>query len=351
MAQFHTLTIKDIKRETEAAVSISFNIPESLRETYNFKAGQYITLKALIDGNEVRRDYSLCVSPNSHQLKVTVKEVENGTFSTYANQKLKVGDALEVSPPNGRFIFEPDSNESRNIIAFAAGSGITPVMSILKTVLENEPNSSVYLVYGNKSVSDTIFYKELANLQNSYSEKFHQIKVFSRANEEGALFGRIDTSTINYVLNNKFKDVAFDLHYLCGPEEMINSVRKILQDQGVPQEKVLFELFTASVTPVETTLNVAEGETEITVIVDDEESSFTMQQSATILEAALNEGLDAPYSCQGGVCSSCIARITEGAATMRQNNILTDGELAEGLILTCQAQPTTPKIVIDYDDV
>lgn len=351
MSQFHKLTIQSITRETEKAVSISFNVPESLKENFKFKAGQYLTLRAIIEGNEVRRDYSICSSANSGLLTVAVKEVENGVFSTYANRNLKVGDSIDVATPNGRFIFEPDITEKRTIAAFAAGSGITPVIGIVKTLLEEELNSTFILVYGNKTPSDTIFYKKLNALKESYPSRFHLQEVYSQSNEEGALFGRIEKSVVNYVVKNRFKDFAIDDYYLCGPEEMINNVTETLTDNGVSKEAIHFELFTAPANTENEVIEVSDGNSQVTVVVDDEEITFEMPQNKTILEVALAENVDAPYSCQGGVCSSCIARITDGEATMRQNNILTDSELAEGLILTCQAQPTTAKITVDYDDV
>lgn len=351
MAQFHKLSVKNITRETDKAVSISFNVPENLKQAYIFKAGQYLTLRTNIDGKEVRRDYSICSSINSGLLKVVVKEVENGLFSTFANRTLKVGDDLDVATPNGRFVFEPYASKERTIVSFAAGSGITPIMGIAKTLLEEEPNSNFLLVYGNKTVSDTIFFEKIKILTESYSGRFYVQEVYSQSDEDGALFGRIEKSTVNYVLNNRFKDFVIDDYYLCGPEEMINNVTETLVENGVSQEVIHFELFTALVNSEVESIEVGDGNSQITVVVDDEEITFEMPQSKTILEAALAEDVDAPYSCQGGVCSSCIARLTEGEATMRQNNILTDSELAEGLILTCQAQPTTAKVVVDYDDV
>ena len=351
MSQFHKLTIQSITRETEKAVSVSFNIPESLKEDFKFKAGQYLTLRATINGNEVRRDYSICSSINSGLLKVAVKEVENGVFSTYANRNLKVGDDIDVANPNGRFIYEPDATKNRTIAAFAAGSGITPIMGILKTFLEEEPNSSFILVYGNKTPSDTIFYEKLNTLKESYPSRFYLQEVYSQSDEDGALFGRIEKSVVNYALKNRFKDFVIDDYYLCGPEEMINNVTETLTENGISNESIHFELFTAPVNTENEVIEVGDGNSQVTVVVDDEETTFDMPQNKTILEVALAENIDAPYSCQGGVCSSCIARITDGEATMRQNNILTDSELAEGLILTCQAQPTTAKITVDYDDV
>jgi ring-1,2-phenylacetyl-CoA epoxidase subunit PaaE len=351
MSQFHKLTIQSITRETEKAISISFNVPESLKENFKFKAGQYLTLRAFIDGNEVRRDYSICSSINSGLLKVAVKEVENGVFSTYANRNLKVGDDLDVATPNGRFVFEPDTTKRRTIAAFAAGSGITPIMGIAKTLLEEEPNSNFILVYGNKTPNDAIFYEELNALKISYPNRFYIQEVYSQCDEEGALFGRIEKSVVNYALKNRFKDFTIDDYYLCGPEEMINNVTETLTEKGITKEVIHFELFTTPVNTENKTIEVSDGNSQVTVVVDDEEITFDMPQNKTILEVALAENIDAPYSCQGGVCSSCIARITDGEATMRQNNILTDSELAEGLILTCQAQPTTAQVTVDYDDV
>ena len=351
MSSFHKLSIKNINRETSKAISISFNVPENLKEAFAFKAGQYITLKTIIDGQEVRRDYSLCSSPKSGELKVAVKEVKDGTFSAYANNQLNVGDVIEVAPPKGRFVFEPNDSKTKNIAVFTAGSGITPVLSIIKCALEEEVYSKVILVYGNKTTKDTMFLNELLELQHKYKDRFSIQFVFSQADEEDSIFGRIEKSTVNYVMKNEHKHVAVDAFYLCGPEAMIHTVKDVLTEHGIDENRVHFELFKAA-KPAEIEDHiVSTGNTNITVIVDDEETSFKMSQKQTILEASLDEDLDAPYSCQGGICSSCLARIKEGEATMKQNNILTDSEVAEGLILTCQAHPTTPTIVVDYDDV
>lgn len=351
MSSFHTLSVKAIKRETEKAISISFNLPDNLKDVFTFKAGQYITLKTKINGNDVRRDYSLCVSPKSGELKVAVKEVKDGTFSSFANNILKPGDNLEVAPPKGRFIFEPNDSKTKNIAAFAAGSGITPVLSIIKCALEEEVYSKVILVYGNKSTSDTMFLNELLNLQHEYKERFSIQFVFSQKDEDNSIFGRIEKSTVNYVMKNKHKHIDVDAFYLCGPEAMIHTVKDVLTEHGIDESRIHFELFKAAKPAEVNEDTVVAGKSKITVIVDDEETSFEMAQKQTILEAALDEDLDAPYSCQGGICSSCLARIKEGEATMRQNNILTESEIAEGLILTCQAHPTSSTIVVDYDDV
>lgn len=351
MSSFYKLSVKNIHRETDKSVSIAFNVPKILKETFAFKAGQYITLKSHIDNHEVRRDYSLCVSPKSGELKVAVKEVLDGTFSAYANNHLKVGDVLEVAPPKGRFVFTPNDSLTKNIALFAAGSGITPILSIIKCALEEEVYSKVILVYGNRTTSETMFMEELLELQHKHKDRFSIQFVFSQQDEEDALFGRIEKSTVNYIVKNKHKDVEVDSFYLCGPEAMINTVKDVLIEHGIDKERIHFELFKAAKQDELEKDEAPSGKTKITVTVDDEDTTFEMSQNQTILEAALDEDLDAPYSCQGGICSSCLARVKEGSATMRQNNILTESEVAEGLILTCQAHPTTSTIVVDYDDV
>ncbi len=352
MAQFHNLTIKSIENVTEQSVAITLDVPADLKDTFSFKAGQYITLKTDINGEDVRRDYSICASKNSGNLTVAVKAVENGTFSVFANNTLKAGDSIEVAPPNGRFVFEPNEVKTRTVAAFAAGSGITPILSIAKTLLEEEPFSNFILVYGNKSSKDTMFFADLVEMQAKYGNRFHVHFIYSQSREEGALLGRIEKSTVNLIVKNKYQGVTIEAFYLCGPEAMIHTVKDTLIENGIKEKAIFFELFTAPVVAEnENSVEDLSGNTKIKVLVDDEDFEFEMSKDQTILEAALKQDIDAPYSCQGGICSSCIARITEGDAKMRQNNILTDNEVAEGLILTCQAHPTSATIVVDYDDV
>ena len=350
MPSFLKLIIKEVKRETADAVSVLFNVPEELKSDYKFIAGQYINLKLTLDNQEIRRAYSICSAPESGELRIAVKAVKNGLFSQFANTKLKAGDVLEVGRPEGKFTFEPDAERQKNYVAFAAGSGITPVLSILKSVLKSEPKSSFVLVYGNKTPEGTIFHQELHDLQLQYVGRFFVHYVFSQAKAENALFGRIEKSAVNFVLNNKHKELAFDKFYLCGPEEMINTVSGVLKEKNVKESAIKFELFTSS-TQENQIHNSLEGHSKITVMVDDEEVSFEMSQKQTILDAALKQGIDAPYSCQGGICSSCLARVTSGSAEMTKNSILTDKEIASGLVLTCQAHPTSESIYVDYDDV
>ena len=350
MPAFKKLIIKEVKRETKDAVSIVFNIPTELQPNYEFVAGQYLNIRLTLDGEEIRRAYSICSSPESGELRIAVKAVKNGKFSQFANTKLKAGDILEVGKPEGKFTFEPQADRQKNYAAFVAGSGITPAISILKSVLKSEPRSSFVLVYGNKSPEETIFHQELHDLQSQYTGRLFVHYVFSQAKVDGELFGRIDKSTVNFVLNTKHKELAFDKFYLCGPEEMINTVSAVLKEHNVAEKNIKFELFSSSSAEnkIEKSL---EGHSKITIMVDDEETTFEMSQKQTILEAALKQGVDAPYSCQGGICSSCLARIKFGTAEMTKNSILTDKEIEDGLVLTCQAHPTSAEIVVDYDDV
>lgn len=350
MSSFYKLSIKEVRRETANAVSVLFNVPQELKPHYKFIAGQYINLKLTLDGEEIRRAYSICSSPQSGDLRIAIKSVSVGAFSTFANSKMKAGDVLEVGTPEGKFTFEPNPASQKNYAGFVAGSGITPVMSIMENVLDSEPDSTFVLVYGNKSTDDTIFHKQLHELQSKYTGRLFVHYVFSQAKIDGELFGRIDKSTVNYILNNKHKEFEFDKYYLCGPEEMITLVSDVLKEKNIKEKDIKFELFFAPKAdlPIDSSL---EGHTKITVMVDDEETVFEMSQKQSVLDAALKQGIDAPYSCQGGICSSCLARIKSGTAEMKKNAILTDKEIAEGLILTCQAHPTSNELYIDYDDV
>ncbi len=350
MSSFYKLAIAEIKKETPNAVSLLFSVPEELQANYRFEAGQYLTLKLTLDGNEIRRAYSICSTPESGELRIAVKAIKNGYFSRFANESLTVGKVLEVGTPEGKFTFEAEATRQKNYAAFVAGSGITPVLSILQTVLEKEPNSTFVLVYGNKSSDETIFYNQLHELQLHYVGRFFVHYVFSQQKMEGQLFGRIEKATVNFVLKTKHSEKDFDKFYLCGPETMITVVSDVLKENNIKEKDIKFELFS---TPASENTNVSslDGHTKITVLLDGDTTSFEMSQKQNVLEAALKQGLDAPYSCQGGICSSCLARITTGTAEMKKNTILTDGEIAEGLILTCQAHPTSNELVVDYDDV
>ncbi|MET6989565.1 2Fe-2S iron-sulfur cluster-binding protein [Sediminicola arcticus] len=349
MADFHSLTVHQVKSLTADSVAITFTIPKNLIQTFLFTSGQYITIKKEIKGIELRRAYSISSSPSCGNITIGVKKVDKGGFSDYANSKISAGDVLEVMPPEGRFLFKP-TDKVKNVAAFAAGSGITPIISIARTVLASNPKNKFMLVYGNKSYKETMFYTELVKLQLEYANRFFIYFICSQEQEADSLFGRIDVSTVNFALNNKHKDINFDDYYLCGPEAMINLVTDTLKEASISEDKIHFELFTSTEIMDELPEHI-EGQSQITITLDDEEFTFSMDKKTLVLDAVLKENIDAPYSCQGGVCSSCIARVTEGKAEMVKNQILTDGEIAEGLILTCQAHPTTPTLKVDYDDV
>ena len=349
MSNFHTLTVSEVKKETPNSVRITFSIPDDLSETFSFLPGHYITIKHSLNGSEIRRAYSICSSPASGRLSVGVKKVKNGSFSVYANEELEAGTSLEVMPPEGTFTLSPASDRTNHYMAFAAGSGITPILSIMTSVLEEEPVSRFSLIYGNQSLEETMFVDKIKELQEKYADRLQVEYLFSRKKEEFGLFGRIDRSTANYLLKNRLPQSEVHSFYLCGPEPMIETVTELLSERGIDANRIHFELFTSS--SEENSAAIGEGQTEITVILDDDTESFVMDKGSPILTACLDQGLDAPYSCQGGICSTCIARITEGKAEMRKNQILTDEEIEEGLVLTCQAHPVTPTVTVDYDDV
>jgi len=347
MGHFHTLSIKSIKRQTPKAVQVFLDIPQELKDEFQFKPGQYITLSTTIDGEEIRRSYSICTTPEEG-LAVVVKAIEDGVFSNHVNSHLKEGDSIEVMPPEGHFIIE-DQNENSNYCAFVAGSGITPVMSLVKSVLQNNSSSQFVLVYGNKSPEQTIFFNELLELQKEYAERLFVENIYSETREDNAHFGRIEKPTVNYVLKNKYKGLDFAEYLLCGPEPMIDHVQDVLKENAVAEDDIKYELFYSEKEGNE--VEHTEGKTKLKIIVDDEEHELIMDQDEVILNAILEQDIDVPYSCQGGICSSCLAQLKSGKAEMRKNQILTDEEVDQGLILTCQAQPQTPEVVVDYDDI
>ena len=346
MAVYHTLKIKNIKALTSEASAIGFEVPSSLKENFEFQSGQYINLKTTLNGEEVRRSYSLCSAPFENFLEVGIKRISDGLFSTHATQKLKVGDSIEVAEPEGRFLYD---NNSKNVTAFAAGSGITPIFSILKTTLNADKDTHFTLVYGNKTPKQTLFYDELKTLESEHPSQLKILWLFSQSNEKEGRFGRIDSSIVKYVLKNTGQlSTAF---YLCGPEAMIFEVKNTLLKNDISETQVYFELFSASKEKSTSKAASSSDLVALEIIVDDSTYNIESSSSNTILDAALNQKIDAPYSCQGGVCCSCIAKITEGSASMTNNQVLTDEEVADGLVLTCQAVPTSPKVVVNYDEV
>ncbi len=351
MATFYSLKITRIVPSTPNSVVISLGIPEDLKPIFAFQPGQYITIKIMLRGEEIRRSYSICSGTGDPEISVGIKKIEGGTFSVYANNALQVGDVLEVHPPEGRFIFTANPTLSRNIIAFAAGSGITPIMSIARELLTNEPSSNFILVYGNRSVKETMFYNEILSLIKAYKSRLKVHFIYSRQQEDDAMFGRIEAATVNYIIKNSYPSVHLDAAYLCGPEEMIQVVTQTLSSQGFSDSSIYSELFTPSEDSQTGLSEIPEGKAMVKGVVDDDAFEFVMTKDTRVLDAALENGVDAPYSCQGGICSSCIARVKEGQVEMVKNQILTDSEIKEGLILTCQSHPVSDVLIIDYDDV
>ena len=346
MSRLNTLIVGAVERLTSQSVVISLDVNNDLSSSYAYLAGQYIPLELEINGNKVRRSYSICSSPISGLLQVGIKEVPNGIFSTYVNRKIKKGDEIKAGIPEGRFTFD-SKNNSIPIMAVAAGSGITPIMSILRSFLDSTPNIPFTLIYGNKTLEKTMFYDELKSLE----DRFEALKIYWSFSEEkidGAGFGRIDSAFLNYVLKNSSNSYP-KLLYLCGPEKLIDYSKQFFLEKGFNENDILFELFTSSIQISKQKDNIEEG--LLNIKCDDVTHKLTLDQNKTLLEIALDEKIDVPYSCQGGVCSSCIARVTEGKVEMKNNQILTEEEIQEGLILSCIATPKSNKITIDFDDV
>lgn len=353
---FHTIKVKDVRKETPGCVSVAFDIPETLQKEFAFIQGQNITLKKNINGEDLRRSYSLCTSPDEKEWRVAIKQVDGGLFSTFANNDLKKGDELEVMTPSGNFYTELNPQHQKHYMAFAAGSGITPVISIIKTTLLREPNSRFTLVYGNRNRSHIIFFEELEQLKNRYMERFSLVQVLSREKTDTPLhFGRIDGQKLEEIA--RFIDYSrVDEFFLCGPEEMIFCIKDFLTARDVDGKKIHFELFSTAASKQKLAGQTAGNEetgpqSQITIMLDGREFTFglPMNSELTVLEAALQQGSDLPYACKGGMCCTCKARLLEGKVKMDVNYALEEEEVEQGYILTCQSHPLTEKIVVDFD--
>lgn len=355
---YQPLVVKDIRKETEDCVSIAFEIPSELQEHYQFKSGQYLNFKLNIDGEEVRRSYSLSSSPHENEWRIAVKQVENGKFSNYINNQLKVNDVIEVMTPIGTFTTEFNENNAKEYVLVAAGSGITPVISLAKTMLKKEPNSQVTLFFGNKGTNSIIFREQIEGLKNKYMTNFRVFHIFSREDLGYPLQqGRIDAEKFKQLLDSFCKGQTIDDVFICGPEEMIKNVQQVSLDFGVKKEGVHVELFSTNV-PTDSERKIEEEnqkdqpniQTEVTVIIDDDTFHYTMNSDQNILDAGIEAGLDLPYSCKGGVCCTCRGKVLEGEVRMDVNYALNDDEVERGYVLTCQSHPTTATVVVSYDD-
>ena len=359
MPVFHSLKISNIRQETDDTVSIAFDVPHDLHEEYQFNAGQYLTLKTVIGGEDTRRSYSICSGLFDDELRVAVKKIKGGLFSCFANDVLKEGDELDVMTPMGNVFTHLDATHEKHYVGFAAGSGITPLISIIRTILIYEPKSTFTLVYGNKNRKSIIFREGLIDLKNSFISRFNMINVLSREDQEIDLFsGRITGEKATQVMDKLIPGSGADEVYLCGPEEMINDVSDTLQSRGMSKDNIHFELFTSPTSAQGKKQDSESGNADlsgkmsnVTVIVDGDEFNFELDMGAeSILDAAMERGADLPFACKGGVCCTCRAKLIEGKVNMEINYSLEKEEIEEGFILTCQSHPLTEKIVVDFDE-
>jgi len=355
MSKFYPLTVAKVKHETRDAIAVTFAVPPELKTTFAYQQGQHLTLRALIDGEDVRRSYSICSAVQDETLRVAIKRTPGGLFSSWANEQLQAGVTLDVMPPMGHFNVPLDADSERHYLAFAAGSGITPILSIIKTTLLAEPKSRFTLVYGNRASSSVIFRDELTDLKDVYMGRLKLVYVMSREQQDIELFnGRITGEKCSAFLKHWIAIDDIDVAFVCGPEDMMHGVSKSLQEAGLPKERIRIELFAASIPKHEhkprPVVEGARHQTEVTVIMDGSAASFTMDKDKeSILDAGLRAGIDMRYSCKGGVCSTCRCKVVEGNVEMDVNYALEDYEVARGFVLSCQAFPITDKLIVDFD--
>jgi ring-1,2-phenylacetyl-CoA epoxidase subunit PaaE len=356
MSAFHTLRVRHVTRETRDAIVVTLDVPPELEDRFRFVQGQYLTLRATIDGAEVRRSYSICSAVGEGLPRVAVKRVADGTFSCWANENLVPGAAIEVAPPAGHFHLPLDGANRKHYLGFAAGSGITPLLSIIKTTLATEPGSRFTLVYGNRASSTVLFREELLDLKNRHMERLKLVFVMSREQQDLELFnGRIDGAKCDALFRHWIDLADVDAAFICGPEPMMHAVSAALQRHGLDKTRIKIELFaTVQPRPPRPRAAPREGsheQIEATAILDGRRHAFTVRRGAeTVLDAALRQGVELPYSCKGGVCTSCRARLIEGEVDMDTVYGLEDYEIARGFILSCQSFPATERLVIDFDD-
>ena len=356
MADFYNLKVSEIYKETKDTVVVAFEVPDHLKEKFKFKQGQHLTLRKEINGQDIRRNYSLCSSPIDNESKVAIKTIREGVFSNYAFNELKKGDELQVMPPHGEFYVECEPNSSKNYIAFAAGSGITPMLSIIKTHLHKEPNSTFKLFYLNRTVKSIIFKEEIEQLKNEFFGRF-QVFYFLTKEQRDIPFlnGRFDKEKLA-VLTKTFIDIPDTNHaFICGPQDMIFLIRDELQAAGLSKEKIHYELFFSG-SSEEENKHIAEvleekaDGTEVTIIDGGKEFHFIMDDDFdNILDGALAAGADLPFACKGGVCSTCKCQVVEGSVKMKVNYALEDKEVAQNYVLSCQAVPTTKVVKVNFD--
>ncbi|MGV3652666.1 MAG: 1,2-phenylacetyl-CoA epoxidase subunit PaaE [Noviherbaspirillum sp.] len=355
MSKFYPLTVARVANETRDAIVVTFAVPPELKETFRYVQGQHLTLRAQIHGEDVRRSYSICSAVQDDRLRVAIKRTPGGVFSTWANDTLKAGEILDVMPPMGHFNVPLAPENRKHYLAFAAGSGITPILSILKTTLLTEPHSRFTLFYGNRASSSVIFRDELGDLKDAWLDRLNLVYIMSREQQDVELFnGRITEAKCGELLRRWVPLDDVDTAFICGPEDMMHGVSRALQEQGLPKERIRIELFAASI-PKHAHVPHAKPapgrkECEVTLIMDGRHTSFAMDKDVeSVLDAGLRQGIDMRYSCKGGVCSTCRCKVIEGKVDMDVNYALEDYEIARGFVLSCQSFPVTDKVVLDFD--
>lgn len=355
--KFHSLVVSDVRRETKDCVSIAFQIPEELTENYRFTQGQYLTLRETIGGEDIRRSYSICSGVQESELRVAIKEVPNGRFSGWANRELKQGHIMQVMTPMGNFGTPLDSMQKKSYLLVAAGSGITPVFSIAKSILSTELESEVILIFGNRYFQSIIFRDQLEDLKDRYLGRFRVFHVLSAEPNDVDLFsGRIDRAKLDGFAKGFIRMNAIQEVFVCGPEPLIRTVKEFSLEHGLSEEHIHFELFgtpnpTAGGSEAPKPIVSEDGKRcAVTILFDGQENNFFMPMDGTaILDAAQSSGMDIPFSCKGGMCCTCRAHVSEGSATMKVNYALEPGEVESGYVLTCQAVPTSEQITVDFD--
>ena len=351
--QFFPLKVSEIRKTTDDCSVISMEVPEELKEQFNFIQGQYLTFKTTINGEEVRRTYSLCSSPLDHTWSVAVKKIQEGRFSTYANDVLKVGDILEVMPPNGRFYCSIDEKGTKNYVAFAAGSGITPMHSIIKTHLTKEPNSKFTLFYLNRSVQTIILREEIEALKNQFLGRFELFYFLTQEERDAPLFnGRFTPEKLETISQKIIDFTMVNEFFICGPQEMIFMIRDFLMNLGIKKENIHFELFNTPTGAKKKTVTSSNNKdfSTVSIVLNGKKTTFKMPRNGTsVLDAALSNNADLPFACKGGVCCTCKAKLIEGEAPMQVNYALEDDEVENGYILTCQAIPKSETLLVDFD--
>jgi ring-1,2-phenylacetyl-CoA epoxidase subunit PaaE len=362
--RFHDLTVARVSPEAAGAVAITFAVPPDLHGHFDFQPGQFLTLRATIDGQDVRRNYSICSTRSRYararELDVGIRPMEGGLFSNWAATQLRPGDRLAVMPPDGRFTIRKPRALHR--VGFAAGSGITPILSIIASTLEDSDSAKFTLVYGNRRMGSVMFNEALQDLKDKYKNRLTLIHVLSRqAQEVPLLEGRIDAAKVRQLIGTLLPAASMDEVFICGPEAMIEATETALRAAGVPAERIHTERFSSprldELSPEARRAAIAQpdpeapaGQVALTVLIDGKPHELAMRRDQHVLDVALSAGLDAPYSCKAGVCCTCRAKVLEGSVSMDKNFTLEDAEIAQGFVLSCQARPTSERLVISYDE-